>query len=500
MMFRYVSAVVAGTAVGFSAVPAGAEPIGPNRFCEAYPTAPACAAGPVPCEMCHISTDAESPSWNDYGLAVEDELGGADFDQWIEDALMAVNDLDSDGDGFTNGEEILAGSLPGDADSLPVQITCPDDVSELPYSLCVYDPAFAYKRVSLDFCGQSPTYEDMVAFRDLGYDEQLATIDASLDTCLLSEFWRAEQGVLWQLSYPKVRPVRALKAGKNPSEIPGLRISDYNIDISLYVWSQIDGNDARSVLTADFFVLQDGLEFEVVPDISGSSGGTCIDDDECAPNEYCTEGVCECPGACGQPMVTDRRNGLLTTSWNLLYNTMFTAIPRSTAAQAYRAFLGLDISKQQGLFPVANEPVDYDEKGVLAPACAVCHTTLDPLTYPFTRYNGFGPNRARYVADRMMVPPIVGQAPNMADTPEAGVILGVEVANLGEWADVAANSPQFAQNAVNDYWKRLIGRPPSNDDEAAEFTVLWNDLMTTHNYSIEAMLRDLVRTEAYGAP
>ena len=67
---------------------------------------------------------------------------------------------------------------------------------------------------------------------------------------------------------------------------------------------------------------------------------------------------------------------------------MFTSIPRTSAAQAYRAYLGYDISKMEGLQAVVDEPVDYDAKGVEAPDCAVCHRTLDPLTYPFSRYDG----------------------------------------------------------------------------------------------------------------
>lgn len=36
---------------------------------------------------------------------------------------------------------------------------------------------------------------------------------------------------------------------------------------------------------------------------------------------------------------------MLTTRWFLAKNTMVTPIPRTTAAQAYRAYLGYDIAK-----------------------------------------------------------------------------------------------------------------------------------------------------------
>ncbi len=417
-------------------------------------------------------------------------------------AIAEVDTLDSDSDGFTNGDEIREGSHPGDPGSVPFEPACPepDEVADLPYALCEYDPPFAYRRVMLDFCGHSPTYEQLESIRALTLDEQLEAIDAQLDECLASEYWRGEGGVLWEQAYDKVRPVRALKAGRGPSDIELLRIADYYNDIMLWVWSQIDGNDVRNVLLADFFVLQSGTEFEVVPDIGLSSMAACSDDADCPWNETCLDDVCQCPGNCDEAVVPERRQGLLTTRWTLLYGTMFTPIPRATAAQAYRAFLGFDIAKLEGLSPVDGEPVDYDAKGVDAPQCAVCHTTLDPLSYPFTRYTGFGPGgRAVYVEDRMSYPAIADQAPNIEDTPEAGVIFGQPVDDLTQWAEVAAQSPQFAQAVVDDYWERLIG-PPPNADQAEQFNQLWNDLMTTHDYSVEAMLHDLVRTEAYGAP
>ena len=81
---------------------------------------------------------------------------------------------------------------------------------------------------------------------------------------------------------------------------------------------------------------------------------------------------------------------MITTAWFFVINTMFTAVPRTTAAQAYRSYLGYDIARSEGLIePPAGTPlIDYDQKGVTEEECAVCHRTLDPLSYAFTRYKG----------------------------------------------------------------------------------------------------------------
>jgi hypothetical protein len=68
-----------------------------------------------------------------------------------------------------------------------------------------------------------------------------------------------------------------------------------------------------------------------------------------------------------------------------------------------------------------------------------------------------------------------------------------------EWAEKAAASDPFARSRVNDYWKLLLGRDPM-EAESAEFSKLAADLKGPHRYRIARMLRDLVRTEAYGAP
>ena len=200
-----------------------------------------------------------------------------------------------------------------------------------------------------------------------------------------------------------------------------------------------------------------------------------------------------------QSIPVDRRAGMLTTKWYLVFNVMFTAIPRTAAAQAYRAYLNLDISKLEGLNAVPGEPVDYDDRGVTAPACRECHATLDPLTYPFRNYDGLDSQPFGSYVPRRLERNFRDLSPNIGDTPEAGVVLGQRVNNLGEWARVAADSDAFAQAAVEDYWSLLIGKDPQGP-EREEFEALWRAFKTTHGHRVEAMLKALIRTEAYGVP
>ena len=445
-----------------------AKPAGPMLFCEQYPDSPLCSGGATSCATCHVAP----PERNVFGSAIEanllpgtarpltdDQYAGA-----LDDALLAIEDLDSDGDGFANLVEIEAGAEPGNALSHPEE-DGGECVSGNPaYDVCGYDRRFAWKKVHLDFCGFSPSFEELEYFDGAGDAEQEAMIHDALEVCLDSEFWRGKDGVLWQLANRKIRPLRTFQ-GEN---------IDYENDYNLFTWTQIDGHDAREVLTADYYVLRD---------------------DSVSPPAYSTASSTPTEGL----VPVDRRAGLLTTRWTLFYNVMFTALPRTAAAQAYRAFLGADIARMEGLYPIAGEPVDYDAKGVAQAACAACHSTLDPLTYPFRNYNGIGtPNPVTYVDDRLEQF-FSNESPIIGDTPESGYIFGQPVANLNEWADVAANSPQFADATVMDYWKLLVGRAPEQA-ELAEFQALSQSFRTTDGYSVEAMLHNLVTTEAYGAP
>jgi hypothetical protein len=320
--------------------------------------------------------------------------------------------------------------------------------------------------VNLDFCGHSPTFEDMELFRALGETEQETALHARLDECLRSENWRGKEGVLWSLAHRKIRPLKAIRSGSYPGDPAGeIPLANYYDDYALFVYTQIDNNDARHVLTGDYFVVR-----------QGGTGGEA------------TRYVTQTNIGFSQSVEQARRAGLLTTKWYLVLNVMFTDIPRTAAAQAYRGFLGMDIAKQEGLRPVDNEPVDYDNKGVTNATCAQCHSTLDPLTYPFAKYHGltnfpFG----SYDAGRER------------NVPEAGVVLGQPVNNLVEWAEVAANSDEFAKASLMDYWKLVMGEGP-RPEELTEFTALWRRFKSENAYGVEHTLHDLVRSEAYGVP
>lgn len=407
------------------------------------------------------------------------------FVQGLVPALEAVEALDADKDGFSNLEELGLGADPSDAQSVPVTNGCTPELRGEPYDVCAYDPVYVFRKLHLDFCGYSPNRQEIEAFK--GASDQDAMLSQALDVCLDSEFWGGRDGVIWNMANSKILPTAAIKSGaEDPGPIP---LADYLDDYNFFVYSQLDNHDSRHLLTGDYFV-----EREVV------EGKTVYKTFQRSPTEDYRE-----RGQDGAQLVNrPKRAGMLTHRWFLMRNTMFTGIPRTTAAQAYRAYLGYDISRMEGLQPVPNEPVDYDSKGVAAPECAVCHSTLDPLTYPFSRYEGIqgGTGSFRlpftYNANRMTAFAEVDGA-DVSNTPEEGFIFGQPVEDLRDWASVAANSEDFARARVLDYWKLLFGQAPSARDQA-EFNALATALKERHEFGVESMLHDLIKTEAYGVP
>ncbi|MEM1025525.1 MAG: hypothetical protein AAF627_13815 [Myxococcota bacterium] len=341
--------------------------------------------------------------------------------------------------------------------------------AELPEA---WDPELALRRLSLDACGRSPTPLE----RQTGITE--AGLKEVLDGCLRSEHWIGKDGVLWSLAHPKIRPLQAIKSGEDAGSIP---LADYEDDYNLFVYTHFGDRDAREVLTANYVVRRVDEPSTQYTAISSST------------LEELSRGA-----SVAQLVQPERRAGMLTTRWNLASNTMFTAIPRTTAAQAYRAWLGYDLSRYEGLFPVQGEPIDYDAKDVKPAACAVCHSTLDPLTYPFAHYNGIGGGSPGGVSYRYELSrPGRFQAtdgPLVGETPEFGYLMGSPVADLVEWARVAADSEAFARASAADLWGHFLKRPP----EGPEFEEVWRRFVQVHEYRVDALVWDIVRTEAYG--
>lgn len=465
---------------------AAALPSGPSAFCAQYPTAPSCRTGAPDCSYCHTIP----PSRNAFGAALERALLpdtprpllAEAFAAGLPSALAAIEAADADGDGSSNLDEILAGSIPADRSSYPVKGGCPGPKEQLGWDPCGPDAAYTLKKVSLSFCGHSPSRAELVALRSSGDPEGI--LEAKLEECLASEHWRKKDGVLWSLANRKIKPSQSIKSGDGAGDIP---LADYEDDYNLFVYTQSGDRDARELLTARYHVARvDG------PNTTYTAYTRTPREDLVARGPQQSQNVAE-----------DQRAGMLTTRWFLMSNTMFTGIPRTTAAQAYRAFLGADIAKMQGLYEVPGEPRDFDGKGVTAPACARCHSTLDPLTYPFAYYQGIGGGMPRgapatYVEDRpSRFVGVDGAA--MSQVPQAGALFGRPVADLVEWAQVAADSEAFAQATVLDYWRLLFGADPTPAQEA-EFDGLWRDFMTQDAYRVERMLRALVQTEAYRVP
>ena len=455
--YRLLLSAAALVAALSAANSAQSRPTGPALLCEVYTDSPLCEGTLPTCALCHTST--QPPNWNSYGLDLIGALAGQPFDSALAQALRDVEGGNSDGDGVANLDEILDGTGPGDASE---ELSPPADPVGLPnpsYDVGRYDPVWALRRVSILYCGVSPSYEEVEALRALPDEiSQREVIHETLDLCLGSAFWRLS---LERLADKRIRPIAAVKG-----------FSDYDWDYRLFVYATTGGRDARDLILADYHVDEDGLGnlFEVA--------GVIPDDVE-------TEGID------GQKLAPERRAGLITTEWSLIINTMFSGMPRTTAAQAYRAYLGFDIARNEGIWPAPGPLVDVDERGITQPACAVCHTTLEGLTYAFAPYHGltgpagsFDPQRAERL--------IPGWEDNQA------YLFGEPVADLREWVQKAADSDAFARNLASIFFEHALDRRPQAH-EFSDFEDLWRRLPET-NHSVDSLLHRLVDSDSFGVP
>ena len=340
-------AVLAGT-LGISAR-VQALPTAPGLVCKEYADAPACAGQIPSCTLCHESVNP--PSWNAFGKALGEAFEpDLDFDQNIPVALRATEDQDADGDGIRNLDELMLGSLPGDATSQPVKaapmdagVAVTSDAGATATSLPTgYDLEFAFRRVTTLYCGRSPVFEELEAFLASAEDRASGRqkLHETLTACLQSDYW--QKNALLRLADKRIKPQGSI-GPDTQIRIGPLRlvIGDYNYDYRLWRFIMSDNRDMRELLTADYHVQE-------------AADGTLTQTRAILPKAD------RMALAGGQPLPPERRAGLITTQWILSVNTMFSAVPRTTAAQAYRAYLGADISAGAGLIPVPNEPSDID--------------------------------------------------------------------------------------------------------------------------------------------
>lgn len=450
-----------------------ARPVAPSVLCDTWPEAADCRGRVAGCETCHTST--WPADWNAFGVAVGlaftgDVTSDAEFAAALPAALVSLEARDADRDGVANLAELLAGTNPGDP--ADVWLWCaPTDRALLPDAPVRegYDFRAALNRASILYCGRSATYDELAALDARPTDAaRHEALHAAVSGCLDGAWWRDEG--LARLADPRIRPISSVGA----SSTVGIVIGDYDWDYRLWSYVLTGDRDARDLLRADYHVdrAPDGSLVRVEGPIPTSA----------------TRGP--------QPLEPERRAGMVTTQWFFAINTMFSPLPRTTAAQAYRAYLGLDVSKEEGIVTVPGEPLDVDDKGVRDPQCAGCHATLDPLSYAFAYYEGIQGaslgtlgNSGRYNPTRP-----TREIDGWSD-PQA-VLFGQPVQSVVEWADVAAQSDAFARNLAQTFFRHALEREPTVPERAA-FDALVTSL-AEDSFSANRLIHRLVDLDAFG--
>lgn len=449
------SLLVAGMTLTLPSL-ASAKPTAPAILCSTFPDSPACVGRVAECSTCHTSTDPAA--WNAYGLDVLDALDG-EFEQDLPRVLASLQAVDSDKDALSNEQELAMGTNPGFDDA---EAVCePATNGELPND---YDYVLARRRVGVLYCGRTPSYQQMEAFR--AGDPDATTLEQrlqdALSECLASEYWRDEG--LARIADELIRPVSSV----GQDSTIGIKLADYGFDYRLFAYALTGDHDARELLTADYHV------------VANEDGELTVVEGLVQPED----------GSGDQPLAVTQRSGMITTKWFLVINTMFSALPRTTAAQAYRAYLGQDIALQQGILPVAAEPVDVDDKGVDAAACAQCHSTLDPLAYAFASYEGIKGSKSGLFDAARPGREIPGWDDNQ------GWLLGEPVADVVAWAKVASESDMFLRNLATLFFRHAMGRRPEPGDEPglqSAFLAMRDD-----GYSANELIHRLVMLPAFG--
>ncbi len=453
--------------------PARATPQAPRIACAEYPGSPLCTGRLLACDTCHTSTDP--PAWNAFGASIITSLKGAPLAEGLAEGLRQLEDDDSDSDGVSNLDELRWGTNPGDPASVWIDPPVPDGPNPY-YDLGHLDLEFAYRRAMVVFCGRSPSYADLAELRTLEPDAAREHLHRDLDECLDSDSWTKEG--LSAIADPLIKPIQPVGADTDVV-IAGFRVvlGDYDWDYRLWRYLLTDDRDVRELLTADYHVIE-------------SSDGQLEKIEGPVPDPVELDQL-----AGGQPLEPEYRAGMLTTQWFLMSNTMFSALPRTTAAQAYRAYLGMDLSAGEGVWPVEGEPLDIDDKGVAQSTCAQCHSTLDPLAYAFSYYDGIviPTGNGRYRPDRPGR--LMDRWPDQDPTT---YVLGQEVNSVVEWGEAAAQTPAFRMNMTTLLFEHALGRSPLPDehDEVLQLA----DSMVQDGHSANRLIHRLVETHAFASP
>ena len=483
---------------------ATAKPGAPAAWCDSqvYGQDAADCQGRTPtCALCHTSTGYDL-GWNAYGNAIYGELYSVDplydgsdsaFNSIVGQAALNIesNPGDHDADGLSTYEEILLGTGPGDPSEYFWSPDAPVGDPNPSYLVGEYDPMVAYTRTMVAFCGRSPSYAEKQALIDT--DDSQDLIRTTLDDCMKSTYWT--NVALPQLADDKIRP------------IPRFEFWDW--DYRLWRFANLppcgdvgepcnETRSARDLLVGQYHVREPEMG-KLIKDPNngfeppsfapcGEDAGVCDYDEECIAGQ--------CKLAFGyQDDDETKRAGMITTSWYHFSFTMFSSMPRTSAAQAMRAYLGADIAKQEGLIYQQGEPLDIDNKGVDGVGCLECHMRLDSATYAFAYYNGIGDGPlGKYNPNRPLIKGLWDPSvPN--EVPQAR-FNGAPVPDLMTWADRAADSDEFKRNHAMTFFKHAVGREP-RPNELDEFRALWQS-MDADGYETPKLLHRLVQMRAFG--
>jgi len=121
----------------------------------------------------------------------------------------------------------------------------------------------------------------------------------------------------------------------------------------------------------------------------------------------------------------------------------------------------------------------------------VCHSTLDPLSYAFSTYNGIETSVVEILTNA------TGSYKGDRQPWEAqGYIEGKPVKNLTDWADKARNSDLFKQNIARMMFRQAMSREVL-PHEAEEFDKIWKS-MPEDQYSVNKLIHRLIDTKAFG--